>query len=241
MASTQKPFLIRGRDPLKFGMKGWDVLAMQRALVRAKVRSNKPGIYFGWRCRAQVKLFQRHVGIMQTGTVNQTTLNHLHKYYDGYGVWLIKHQAQQSKLQQSTSKVQQSVQTAFFLMAHASATHYTEDWNLRMSWFRLKIRPPKFPQYLDCSSACTWYRWVAGLSDPNGFGYNGTGYTGTMLANGTRVTTPQPGDMTFYQNPDHVAIEVGNGRVISDGSEAGPMILPRNYRTVYQTRRYASS
>jgi cell wall-associated NlpC family hydrolase len=59
-----------------------------------------------------------------------------------------------------------------------------------------------------------------------------------MLQHGTRVTTPQAGDMTFYQNPDHVAIEVGKGYVISDGSTSGPHYLQRNYRPVYQTRRY---
>jgi cell wall-associated NlpC family hydrolase len=37
---------------------------------------------------------------------------------------------------------------------------------------------------------------------------------------------------------NHVAIYVGNGKVVSFGSEPGPLLLNVNYRTVAQTRRY---
>jgi peptidoglycan hydrolase-like protein with peptidoglycan-binding domain len=219
-------------------MHGTDVFALQRALRAAGYRKRKASINYGVRCRRSVRNFQRKHNLPVTGRLNQDTLDKLAKWYDGYGVYLIKQQQKRTARLREVSKVHKSVQTAFFLLAHKDATHYTQDASLRMSWLRDRIRPPKIPKWLDCSSACTWYRWVAGLSDPNGFNYNGTGYTGTMLAHGTRVTSPQEGDMTFYRGPDHVVIEVGQGRVISDGSDAGPYILSRGYRPVYQTRRY---
>lgn len=239
MPATSKPFLIKGRNPLKFGMEGNDVFALQRALKHAKCRKRKASHAFGWRCRINVKKFQSRHGLKADGQVGPKTLEKLAPHYDGYGIWLIKAEAKQvAALASHASKVQASVKAAFFLLAHKNETFYTQDASLRMSWLRLRIRPPKVPRWLDCSSACTWYRWVAGLSDPNGFGYNGYGFTGTMLEHGTKVSTPVPGDMTFYRGPDHVVIEVGKGYVISNGSSPGPYYLRRGYRTVYQTRRY---
>jgi cell wall-associated NlpC family hydrolase len=51
---------------------------------------------------------------------------------------------------------------------------------------------------LDCSEFVTLVYKAAGVVDPNGRGYNGTGYTGTLVANGTRTSNPQPGDLVFY-------------------------------------------
>jgi hypothetical protein len=62
------------------------------------------------------------------------------------------------------------------LIAHAAQVHYSEN------------RPyPKdahyghYPITLDCSSAVTMLCKWAGLSDPNGRSFNGSGYTGTLL------------------------------------------------------------
>ena len=236
MAVRHRPQLIKGRDPLKKGMKGADVFAVQRALKAAKCRKRKASRLFGWRCERNVKTFQKRHNLKATGRVNQNTLDKLGAYFDGYGMYLF---AQQRKRTKQATGVSVSVKTAFFLLAHKDETFYSQDANLRMRCITEKMYPPKVPRYLDCSSACTWYRFVAHLSDPNGLNYNGYGFTGTMVEHGTRVTNPQPGDMTFYHNPDHVAIEVGQGRVISDGSSGGPYLLPRNYRPIWQTRRYA--
>lgn len=94
----------------------------------------------------------------------------------------------------------------------------------------------------------TWCLWNAlnvtyGHSDS----VNGTqwraGYTGTLLTHGERVWGPLlVGDPVIYGRGfpgHHVAIYVGNGRVISHGSEAGPLLLPVHYRSdVMQVRRY---
>jgi cell wall-associated NlpC family hydrolase len=47
----------------------------------------------------------------------------------------------------------------------------------------------------------------------------------------------------FYGNQgagiaEHVAVYVGNGMVISHGSEAGPFLLRWDYRPVNEVRRY---
>jgi len=77
------------------------------------------------------------------------------------------------------------------------------------------------------------------LKDPNGLGYNGWGYTGTQIQNGRRlssVTLARPGDLVFYgrYGITHVAIYVGNGRVVSHGSESGPLLVSMYYRSDLQ-------
>lgn len=79
---------------------------------------------------------------------------------------------------------------------------------------------------------------MAGLKDPNGLGYNGFGYTGTLIQNGKRVSASnlKPGDLVFYgrHGISHVAIYVGSGRVVSHGSESGPLLLSTYYRNDLQ-------
>lgn len=86
----------------------------------------------------------------------------------------------------------------------------------------------------DCSSYATLCYKAAGAPDPNGFGYNGYGYTGTLEQHGDRVAEPAPGDLAFYGRgtiSGHVAICIGDGLVASFGSEPGPRILPLRYRS----------
>ena len=73
----------------------------------------------------------------------------------------------------------------------------------------------------DCSGFVTLCYKAGGASDPNGFNYNGYGFTGTLLNHGKPVTINnlQPGDLCFYGHPTvvHTAIYVGKGMVISNG------------------------
>ena len=70
--------------------------------------------------------------------------------------------------------------------AHQNAQHfnYTEG-PLRMS--AIGVYPPQFPINADCSAFVTWCYWIAGADDPNGLGYNHTGYTGTLLSHGLEI------------------------------------------------------
>jgi len=83
--------------------------------------------------------------------------------------------------------------------AHANSAHfnYTEG-PLRMS--AIGVFPPQFPINADCSAFVTWCYWIAGADDPNGLGYNHTGYTGTLLTHGLEIPLAQvqPGDVVVY-------------------------------------------
>lgn len=74
--------------------------------------------------------------------------------------------------------------------------------------------------HMDCSEFATLCFKDAGLPDPNGLSYNGTGNTSTLLARGRIVTTPQPGDLAHYGSGSsaHVAVYIGDGKVIGFGS-----------------------
>ena len=103
--------------------------------------------------------------------------------------------------------------------------------------------PPNVPNYTDCSGFATWTYKCGGAPDPNGFGYNGYGFTGTMLVHGKQVSLSGPlnkGDLIFYGHPvSHVAVYIGSGRVVSFGSEVGPLLLEMRYRSdINCARRY---
>jgi hypothetical protein len=79
------------------------------------------------------------------------------------------------------------------------------------------------PIKIDCSGYVTLCYKSAGLPDPNGLGYNGSGFTGTLESHGRSTTNPQPGDLAFWSGPDHVAVYVGGGKVISMGGPGDPV------------------
>lgn len=90
------------------------------------------------------------------------------------------------------------------------------------------------PWTTDCSEfVTTIYKW-AGAPDPNGRGYDGLGYTGTMLDHGVSLPlhSAKRGDAVIWGwSPGHhtaVLIEDGsNGDplIVSHGSERGPLEL----------------
>jgi hypothetical protein len=112
--------------------------------------------------------------------------------------------------------------------------------------------PPEKGFTADCSgfatSAFFWadkYTQKFKVEDPNGLGYNGTGYTGTLLANNRKRRVPLEhkmfvGDMALY-GPSlgyttHVCICMKSGSAdssewASHGSEAGPYVVRLKYRS----------
>lgn len=96
------------------------------------------------------------------------------------------------------------------------------------------------PETEDCSTFATKAYKFAGAPDPNGLGYSGAGNTTTEREHGHVVplSAAQPGDLAQYQGPDHVAVYVGGGRVISHGSAIGPLLLPVGYRPLHEIRAY---
>lgn len=87
--------------------------------------------------------------------------------------------------------------------------------------------------YIDCSAFVTLVYKAAGAPDPNGAGYNGSGYTGTLAANGKKTNDPQPGDLVLYgpaPTYSHVAVYIGSGKAIGIGSDPGPREHDAKYR-----------
>lgn len=129
---------------------------------------------------------------------------------------------------------------------HAAASHYTEESPQRWSGIDQMLRAINggYPPYADCSSSYTWWHWDGsgwlrqkGLGDyVNGLNW-AAGYTGTMTQHGRPVSSfaaLKTCDAVFYggtpEIPGHVAMKIDAERVLSNGSEAGPLILPWNYR-----------
>jgi len=91
------------------------------------------------------------------------------------------------------------------------------------------IGHPGVPCHADCSAFVTLcYNW-AGAPDPNGQGYNGTGYTGTLLSHGTPISQAQavPGDVIVYGPGTgwHTALIVEGGAdplTVSHGQQGDP-------------------
>ena len=118
----------------------------------------------------------------------------------------------------------------------------------RMQGILERIFYPHLPWEGDCSSTVTWYRFAANhmapgkWPDPNGEGYDGEGYTGTMLEHGRAIAESEheADDLAFYGHPvEHVAIIVARNEVVSHGSAGRPRLLGLNYRSdLAEIRRY---
>jgi len=122
------------------------------------------------------------------------------------------------------------VEWAKWLKDHSHQMNYTEG-NQRMS--AIGVWPPKFPINCDCSAFVTLCFWLAGADDPNGLGYNHTGYTGTLLSHGLEIPLQQveAGDVIVYGPGTgwHTALIIQGGAnplTISMGQQGDPSIVP---------------
>lgn len=89
------------------------------------------------------------------------------------------------------------VKAAHRAVAENSRFDYTEGAK-RMAYVHAPWHKPRIDA--DCSSGVTyWYSW-SWAPDPNGFNFNGSGYTGSLLEHGVEVTVEhvQPGDAVIY-------------------------------------------
>jgi len=102
------------------------------------------------------------------------------------------------------------------------------------------IGHPGIPCHADCSAFVTLcYNWAGVSQDPNGQGYDGQGYTGTLLSNGQQIDISQvvPGDVIVYGpgTGDHTALVIQGGSnplTVSMGQQGDP-----NYCYVSQDGR----
>ena len=78
---------------------------------------------------------------------------------------------------------------------------------------------------LDCSGLVQWCYAQAGISIPR--------TSGVIMANGTKVSDPQPGDICW--TPGHVAIYIGGGQMI-EAQQSGVPICISPVRVTYYIR-----
>ena len=99
----------------------------------------------------------------------------------------------------------------------------------------------KLPLETDCSGFATLcYAW-AGAPDPNGAGYDGQGYTGTLLQHMQRIPARalQPADLVVWGAAPghHVALVLETGAdplVCSHGQEKGPFAIAFSEESKFQ-------
>lgn len=133
-----------------------------------------------------------------------------------------------------------------WFISHAPQIHYgaVRPMLTYRRWDGAK-KPARFPTYsevakifkdggsitMDCSESVTLLCKWAGLKDPNGFGFNGYGNSGTMYEHLTkRYTSPgsaHPGAIVVYGPWDHVCmVQTRNNNdpwLFSHGQESGPL------------------
>lgn len=121
----------------------------------------------------------------------------------------------------TTSVKAQIVQWARWGVEHTNNIHYEETRPMPLT--------SALPLTTDCSGFVTLCYYLAGAPDPNHQGYDGEGYTGTLLQYGQQITVEQaePGDVIVY-GPDtgwHTALIVEAGAdplTVSHGQESDP-------------------
>ena len=77
------------------------------------------------------------------------------------------------------------------LLRHEPQVHYAQVRPMR----NVHLTHPVYPMTMDCSESVTMLCKWAGLQDPNGLKYNGSGYTGTLLDH-----------LPHYYNPAHANV-----------------------------------
>lgn len=138
----------------------------------------------------------------------------------------------------------QGVRAAMLGYHNAPAIHYSQGPD-RWEGIAQHLRSYKgqFPHHADCSSFVTWVLWDATRRYPaarkdfvNDLRWTG-GHTGTLVQQGREVSLSRLRilDLVFYGDegwrPGHVAIYVGDGKVVSHGSEGGPYFIDVQYRS----------
>ena len=130
---------------------------------------------------------------------------------------------------------QKIVAAARWGIAHEPRIHYGE------------VRPIPFgrrlPLTTDCSGFVTICYYLAGAEDPNGRGYDGAGYTGTLLGWLPRIHPAEArrGDLVVWGTwpGRHVAIvlEPGDDPLLcSHGQERGPLAIAYSAECALQPR-----
>lgn len=225
---------------IRFGSRGSDVIAVKRALSHAGYMKWPTDATwsrnYGPILRSAVHRFQKRYGLKQ-GAYEINTHRKLVSlgHFDKWGAHLMAISPRPRG--QDQSHRDKIVATMLWAYHHRDQIHYAQSRPIDGHG-----HPYKLPLSTDCSGISTdAYEW-SGAHDPNGFGFNGEGWTGTLAKHGIQTFTIKGGDLNFYGNGypyHHVTVALGATTCGSHGSEGGPYLLPIRYRTDYDhTRTY---
>jgi len=239
---------------VKVGMSGDDVIAYKRAISRGgrwpwQQFDNYYSQNFSTGSSGNVKDtgvkgFQRQMKLTQDGIVGQQTFDAMRKamipkelanggqpLFDSTCLNLLKGM----KPPPSSSGDQKLVDYAKASIANEPKIHYSQ--NRPMTHLGV---PPSKGFTCDCSGHATGCFYEAGYPDPNKSGYNGYGWTGTLVSNPKCSAPYKIGDMGLYgtseSNTTHVVTCYVPGSAnascwVSHGSEGGPYSVQLYYRS----------
>jgi cell wall-associated NlpC family hydrolase len=211
--------MVPGVD-LQRGTQGGAVKQLQSALVKAGVMTQAqmntgPGV-FGPQTLASLKKFQQAHGVEAVGAYGPKTRAAFVRL--GAKVAAAPHPPAPAGVRKKI------VAEGKWGANNKARIHYQQKRPIE----GLK-QPHKLPLNIDCSGFVTLcYKW-AGAPDPNGNGYNGAGYTGTLEAHMRHIPQSklQPGDLCLWKGK-HVSLVVQTGAdplLISHGEESGPYAI----------------
>ena len=135
------------------------------------------------------------------------------------------------------SKSQRHLVVAAAMLGYHNRTsiHYTQDLKLRMHGVTQHIRPPQVPdlrRLLVVRDLVLQRRGRAPTRTASST--TGAATPGRCSRSGVHTATAAPADLVFYGGtnavPAHVVIAVGDGLVVSHGSEIGPSLVAQGYR-----------
>lgn len=226
-------------------MRGRDITAYKRTLSHAgyiKWDADKFTPYFGKYFETTIKNFQRDRKLRVDGIIGRAT-----------------HEALEDAKNPNTGKTAWDAFSIDMYKDYCAGTykrdsiidawHYWYTIRDKISYAQIRpivlLKPPAYSPRMDCSWYVTVGYYAGGAPDPNGRGYDGQGYTGTLLGHGTRISLSniKPADLVFYGftrnpspafpygSPTHVAGYAGDGMVYSMGSSVGPSFYDMNYRS----------
>lgn len=124
-----------------------------------------------------------------------------------------------------------------WLIDHEPQVHYGQRRPMKTAAIREQQLADLFASggsiIMDCSETVTLICRLAGLADPNGQGYDGSGYTGTMLATLPHYQDPRraaTGALVVFGPGagDHVCMVLEPGAdplLFSHGQERGPLTV----------------
>jgi hypothetical protein len=230
---------------IKPGARGKDVIAHKRAISRANPKAypwhDFSPFYGPIFKNAVIKMFPQSNGIITSSRHEALERKKAYKKdepaFDAMATKLAQDYCSAFGKQHVRDEI---VEAAFYWYAHR---YDMDDYSQKRAGEMCK--PPQVPDEWDCSMFVTNAHYAGGAPDPNRLNFSGYGYTGSLLAGGKRCNFSElaPGDAIMYGyttrakpgfpvgSPTHVALYVGNKKVLSMGSY--PMkYLEYDYRSI---------